>query len=210
MDVFTDLCNDSARQLYASNSHSTFEMFWELVERSKLPVAIVGKKKPSYAAALTQGKEEPATRFPRSEAPIISSSSKSVQFVGISLPAESADHQSRLVQIRIQRTSCHPRVVAPTLLLPWHSLAQGGSFLATQLAHIEHYFQLQPTIPGEGRSRERIWLPPVAVLDPLQHSQSGTVDQLSSCDQRASTSYSACSNFQPSPVQVSTTPSACQ
>ena len=75
MDVFTDLCNDSARQLYASNSHSTFEMFWELVERSKLPVAIVGKKKPSYAAALTQGKEEPATRFPRSEAPIIGTSS---------------------------------------------------------------------------------------------------------------------------------------
>ena len=77
MDVFTDLCNDSARQLYVSNSHSTFEMFWELVERSKIPVAIVGKKKPSYAAALTQSKEEPATRFPRSEASIINSSSQS-------------------------------------------------------------------------------------------------------------------------------------
>ena len=79
MDVFTDLCNDSARQLYASNSHSTFEMFWELVEGSKLPVAVVGKKKPSYAAALTRGKEEGATRFPRSEASIVSSSTGSSQ-----------------------------------------------------------------------------------------------------------------------------------
>ena len=71
LDVFTDLCNDSARQLSASNFHSTFEMFWELVEASQLPVAVVGKKKPSYAAALTQG--------PRSDASIITSSSGSSQ-----------------------------------------------------------------------------------------------------------------------------------
>ena len=71
LDVFTDLCNDSARQLSASNFHSTFEMFWELVEASQLPVAVVGKKKPSYAAALTQG--------PRSDASIITSSSGSGQ-----------------------------------------------------------------------------------------------------------------------------------
>ena len=80
MDVFTDLCNDSARQLYASNSHhSTFEMFWELVEGSKLPVAVVGKKKPSYAAALTRGRDEAATRYPRSESSIVGSNSGSSQ-----------------------------------------------------------------------------------------------------------------------------------
>ena len=77
MDVFTDLCNDSARQLSASNFHATFEMFWELVEGFKLPVAVIGKKKPSYAAALSQGKE-PAT-FPRSGASIITSSSSTSQ-----------------------------------------------------------------------------------------------------------------------------------
>ena len=73
MDVFTDLCNDSAGQLNASNFHSTFEMYWELVEKANLPVSVMGKKKPSYAAALTQGKE-PVLSFPKSEAPITTSS----------------------------------------------------------------------------------------------------------------------------------------
>ena len=77
MDVFTDLCDDSARQLHSSNFHSTFEMFWELVERSKLPVAVVGKKKPSYAAALTQGKEQ--LSLPRTEGSNITSSAGSSQ-----------------------------------------------------------------------------------------------------------------------------------
>ena len=57
LDMFTDLCQESARQLSATNF---VEMKWDVVERGKLPAAVTAtqERKASYAAAL-QGSEAP-------------------------------------------------------------------------------------------------------------------------------------------------------
>ena len=57
LDMFTDLCQESARQLSATNF---VEMKWDVVERSKLPAAVTAtqERKASYAAAV-QGSEAP-------------------------------------------------------------------------------------------------------------------------------------------------------
>jgi len=204
LDVFTDLCNDSARQLSASNFHSTFEMFWELVEVSQLPVGVVGKKKPSYAAALTQG--------PRSDASGITSSSGPSQANVLAPLYQQSPLTTSLVSSRSGYSAppATPELLHPPFYYPGIPSPREAASLPRHSPTSSVTSSCSRPSQGKGGQRE-----PGYHQSPYSTPfNTPSLEQLTSyppsSDQRASASLSTCANFQPSPVQVSSTSSTCQ